>query len=87
MALHERARISGIRFQVQNARGMRVQDGIPAHLFEGRQADDAPLPLRIRYLAVEFDDSLCGGSRGRGDCETHEKAARDSTHRYQDQGP
>ena len=41
VALHQRARIAGIGLQMQDARGMRVQHRIVAHLLERRQADHA----------------------------------------------
>ena len=41
VALHQRARVAGIRLQVQDARGVRVQHRIARDLLEARHADHA----------------------------------------------
>ena len=41
MCLHQRPRIAGIGLEVQHTIRMCIQDGIVAHFFERRQADDS----------------------------------------------
>ncbi len=56
VTLHQRSRVAGIRFHVQDARRVRVQHRVVAHRVVGRQANDADVSLRTRYVADKADD-------------------------------
>ncbi len=55
MALHQRAGVAGVGFQVQHAVGVGVQRRIVAHLLERRQADHRTLALDLR-IGQQLDD-------------------------------
>ena len=81
MALHQCARISGIRFQVQDARRMRIQHRILADLLEGRHADDAAIALRIRHLAIELHHVLDAGARRMPDAAANSRGGPPRSHK------
>ncbi len=56
MALHQRARVAGVGFQMQHARGMGVEDRIAKHLLVGRDAHRGQLTRMVaRDLAAQVD--------------------------------
>ena len=74
MALHQRARISGIGLQVQDARGVRVENLVLGHLIVVGEPDNAVLARCAGHAAREAHHLLaryrygcgCGCGSGRG---------------------
>jgi hypothetical protein len=58
VSLHQRTRVAGVRLQMQDARGVRIEHRVGGDLFEGWQADHAVLAIRIGHAAQETHNSL-----------------------------
>ena len=83
VALHQRARVTGVGFHVQDARGMRVQHRVGGHRFVGGQANNTVFAVRFRQPLLETNNvdsgfSLCRhrSAGGRCRCRSHLLLAR-----------
>ncbi len=70
--LDQRARVAGIRFDMEGARGVRIKHRIGGHLLVRRQADRRPLAVELRHALMQLELDLdhlrawlCGGRGGR----------------------